>query len=467
MTASSRGTEEQRRKALAEFDSVYFLMFPGWRSELRSNRWHFASRFARHLPVVLVQPTQSARKRRATSEAEGRIDGARVLHVHSSWSAEHFFRDAMHQTGQILEDMDEHGFSRPLIWSYNPRLFAVNASLPAIARIHHATENYYHFDALDPGFLEALTATIRLSDFVVAVSDGVAKSVREANGEARVHVVTNGCDFGAYAAARRDEELAQLAEGFGRTAIFAGNINGRLDFELLLRAARDEPRTLFALAGPVSGLDPADEPRWKELRQLPNVRHLGPVHPEGLPDLYLTADVGLVPYKQERWLVENGFPLKVLEMATTGLPVVATRLEPIKGLAAAIRVTHDNDEFITALHATDRRTLPADELDELQRVCRANDYDAKFDQVCGILNDADLHHATARTRIDVAIANNVDGWRRNLRATASHAMGPWETLARHIFGRIYSTVGNALPMSVRLKLPGRIRRLVRGALPPG
>src|SRR5690242_3554006 len=37
-------------------DSVYILLHQGWNNEARANRWHFATRWARHLPVVLVSP---------------------------------------------------------------------------------------------------------------------------------------------------------------------------------------------------------------------------------------------------------------------------------------------------------------------------------------------------------------------------------------------------------------------------
>ena len=78
---------------------------------------------------------------------------------------------------------------------------------------------------------------------------------------------------------------------------------------------------------------------WKLLRAQPNVRYLGAVEPERLPGLYAASDLGLLPYKRTPLLVQSGFPLKALEMAATGVPMASTLLEPLAGLARAIRVT--------------------------------------------------------------------------------------------------------------------------------
>src|SRR5437016_5499446 len=38
------------------FDGVVMLTWSDWRTEPRSNRYHYATRFARSLPVLFVQP---------------------------------------------------------------------------------------------------------------------------------------------------------------------------------------------------------------------------------------------------------------------------------------------------------------------------------------------------------------------------------------------------------------------------
>ena len=131
-----------------------------------------------------------------------------------------------------------------------------------------------------------------------------------------------------------------------------------------------------------------------------DVRHLPPVAPEQLPSFYATADVGLIPYKREPWIVENGFPLKALEMAATGLPVVATEMLPLHDVARAIRVAQDDDDFLAKLRVTQRDGLDADMQRELDDVCRRNDYDSKFAHIRDLLGQIVSPETEPHTQAD-------------------------------------------------------------------
>src|SRR5438105_90692 len=49
---------EKARHLADRFDAVVILTFESnWKIEPRSNRYHYATRFARHLPVIFVQVT--------------------------------------------------------------------------------------------------------------------------------------------------------------------------------------------------------------------------------------------------------------------------------------------------------------------------------------------------------------------------------------------------------------------------
>ena len=47
---------ETEARSLRAFDAVVMLTWSDWHREPRSNRFHYATRFARHLPVYFVQP---------------------------------------------------------------------------------------------------------------------------------------------------------------------------------------------------------------------------------------------------------------------------------------------------------------------------------------------------------------------------------------------------------------------------
>ncbi len=381
-------------------DTIYFLMYPGWERELRSNRWHYALRWARILPVVLLQPTQAAATPRLVTQAERRIPNCRVLRLQASDSGASYLEDTLVQLGQVTADMAARNLKRPLFWCYNANLVGLYAAVPAVARIFHATENYFHFDNVSRLFLDRHRVAVKLSDLTLAVSEGVAASIRQHVPGAHVQVVTNGCDYSGYSRYHEDKRLQVYREAYERIAIYAGNINGRLDFALLHRCAQGNPRMLFAFVGPVGHLSDEDETAWRGLLLEANVRHLGLAEAVELPGLYWAADVGIIPYKQTEVLVENGFPLKALEMCATGLPVVSTWMKPIEALMDALVVAHDHDSFQRALSCMSRCAMTAAQLEEMHRVCQIHDYDRKFARVVELLTEHVGSRPSLVTRLD-------------------------------------------------------------------
>ena len=64
----------------------------------------------------------------------------------------------------------------------------------------------------------------------------------------------------------------------------------------------------------------------------PNIHLLGPRAYGELPDVLRAADAGLIPYARNE-LTESIFPMKVYEYLAAGLPVVATPLPALAGVA--------------------------------------------------------------------------------------------------------------------------------------
>lgn len=431
-------------------DIIYFLMFEGWEQELRSNRWHYARRWARHLPVTLLQPTQVVASQRPVVRAEARIGNCRILTIKSSWSEWSYRRDSLVQLRQVTGDMEALGVRRPLLWLYNPNLVGLYAALPAVGRILHATENFFHFESAPGWFLARHTLAIQMSDAVVAVSNGVATSIRENIPDAPVNVVSNGCDYKEYSHFVPDEQLLETRRAWQRIVIYAGNINSRLDYALIQRCVAELRHALFAFFGPVVGLSGDDARRWAAITHEPNVRYFGPADPDTLPGLYGAADVGVIPYKQTRMLVENGFPLKALEMCTTGLPVVSTLMKPIEGLMSGLVVARDHDSFVASLARTSRRSLTGPQLDEMRTVCRHQDYDVKFRTVLRLMETRLGRQREPDTRWDAVVSRP---FMLRVRALTEQLM------AEHLMTGMPTRLAKGL-LTVRLLMTHRVLRRV-------
>ena len=441
----------------AEIDSVYFLMFDGWQKELESNRWHYARRWARHLPVTVLQPSQRL-PRRKDATASATIGNCEILPVVQTRGDTTYPLRGLVQAARVMEHMAERGHTRPLLWCYNPLLAALYGAVPAVARVYHASENYFDFEGMPDFFHHQFEATLRVSDLVIAVSSGVADGVRSRVPEAQVEVVTNGCDTSHYqVSGPTNAAITSAGERFERIAVFAGNVNSRIDFALVERAAAPNDTTLVVFVGPVASLDTHDAAAWRRLLELPNVRHLDPLTAAELAAVYRSADLGLIPYRREPWIVRNGFPLKTLEMAATGLPVVASHMQPIIGLASAIAVAEDDERFLNAFASISRSSLTEEERLELEEVAAANDYDRKFTQVVGCIVDSVPAGQGVHTRLD------------ELMRSLGHQ--PWAASCTRIFNRfrispvlafafVYSVLAANLPEWFHRLVPSWVKEQI-------
>jgi glycosyltransferase involved in cell wall biosynthesis len=245
------------------------------------------------------------------------------------------------------------------------------------------------------------------------VSPGVANAFESHAQPRATVVVTNGVDYREYAGALPDPTLRDLGRTYRRISIYAGNVNSRLDFNLLHECVNRFEDTLFAFYGRVTLRDAAAAVAWEELIGHANAEFLGEVPAERLPALYSAADVGIIPYRCDPLLVESGFPLKMFEMGAAGLPVVSTHLKCVVGLAGALAVAKTSEEFVRLLEKRLNDGLTPDEQDELARVCRHNDYDVKFDEVREAI-DARLTPAPRklRPRLTLARCKGVSSSRR-------------------------------------------------------
>ena len=368
-------------------DVVVFLMAPGWKDELRSNRWHYASRWARLLPVILVQPVQWLPPGENRVEKEERIPNCEILYVTSSQEGHDFLHRALMQVEQLRRHLEWRGFKRIIFWMYNADFVAMMALMPAVARVYHATENHLMYPGVSSWFVDRMHAALGTVDLTVCCSEGVRRGY-EPHTRGKCVVVTNGCDFGFYAPGGLDEGLQEAATSYSKVAIYAGNINNRLDFELLADTADALPDVLFSFFGRVHLESHELRDQWASLIGKANVRHFGLVEPDRLPPVYGTADVGFMPYAQDSLVTDNTFPIKTFEMVATELPVVATNLKMLSPLKErGIEVVWSTSEFIEAIRDLSRETLSSAERRRLRDLAAEQDYDGKFDVVLARITD--------------------------------------------------------------------------------
>lgn len=375
---------------LADIDCVVMLTWSDWKAEPRSNRYHYATRFARHWPVYFVQPDGTGED--VTFE---KVDGHDITLVHVA---------ADYGTGQaerLTRALRGRGVTRPLVWVYNAFFTPAFAPLSPALVVYHATEDYVApvegMRITSDDISHVVRGAVAKADLLVAVSPGVADSyVRHGGFQNPVLMLPNGCDHGFWEATGAAAYRAP-ANG-ARVALFQGGINHRLDYPLLLDLARRLPEWQFWFCG----REDQDCAGWAELRQEPNVRAFGLLAPEGIAELARQSRVGLIPFVQDA-LMRRSLPLKAYEYVACGLPVASIPIDALAGPEDLFTFGTNAAEFAAALPRLDPTRDAPEALARRRAAAAAASYDARFAELLDALEERLRLRRKARPALNVLV----------------------------------------------------------------
>ncbi len=218
---------------------------------------------------------------------------------------------AAHLTARRVWRTYARAGERPdLLWAFTPYALELAARFPGIAVVYWTGDHERLLPREDELY--------RRADAVLCVSRPVEERLRAVYGD-KVHFAPVAVDFDRFDAARRAGAAGPALAGLPRPiAGYAGSVNRRLDFELIVEVARSFDGSVV-LAGPESL---RDEQR-AALDAEPNIVRLGPQTMERLAPLMLGFDLALIPYLEDEFNL-NCNPVKFYEYLALGLPVVTT-----------------------------------------------------------------------------------------------------------------------------------------------
>jgi hypothetical protein len=349
------------------FDGVVMLTVSDWHSEPRSNRYHFATRFARIAPVVFVQPDRLVPG--YAFEPSG-CAGIEILHVAHRFDLE--------QAGSIAQALTERKILKPLIWTYSGYYSNVVDMLYSPYRIFHATEDYFTPELrrqVGPSFFNGLARMVGRIDLLVAVSDGVARSYRQAGHYAgETLLLENGCDFDFWQRQGTDVNGRPWPRR-DKVAFFQGGVNFRFDYDLVRQLVIAMPDWEFWFCG---GRDPKDA-RWSAISCMKNVRDLGQLSPEQVAHKTWQASVGIIPFVLTPSVQEILFPLKAFEYVSCGLPVVTVPIRSLEKWPELFTFAESSKEFADSIRRVAPTVADSSLLAQRRAAASMQDYDRRFE----------------------------------------------------------------------------------------
>ena len=218
---------------------------------------------------------------------------------------------------------------------------------------------------------------LEIVDFVFASSR--SQFERRQMSHSSVHFIPNGLDSTFLDAAEREGSPGTGAAA-SPLAGCMGNLDWRIDFELIAATADRLPGVSFVLAGWVH---PARRQEFDRVIARPNVSFLGSVPHAEIPNLLASFDVGLIPFQVDD-RTRTMLPLKLFEFLGMGLPVVSTDLDEVRPYRSVTRLCSDPKEFACAVgeaiaeNSSERRR-------ERIRVAEANTWETRLQAISTIV----------------------------------------------------------------------------------
>ena len=242
------------------------------------------------------------------------------------------------------------GFERPLLWIHDIDAARVVKRLDPWVSIYWVTDDHPTgpaFRANRTNRVAAMRARerelLRSVDLVLTTAPQLREAKASFNSNS--HCVPHGVDIDHFARAANPETRPAPPFGAIRGPIigFVGQINERLDRELIRLVAQAHPEWSIVFVGPIlRGLDVG------QLRSAQNVHFLGPVDLASASRVPEAMDVCTVPFLvNEHTRTMN--PLKILEYLAAGKPVVSTPLPAARAYEPHVDIAGGAAEFAAAV----------------------------------------------------------------------------------------------------------------------
>jgi glycosyltransferase involved in cell wall biosynthesis len=316
------------------FDCVIMLTWSDWKTESVSNRYHYATRFAKVMPVYFIQINRPTDNQISFEEVQHNIT---IVYMNQY--------TVNTDTDIFLDYLKNNNKNRPLIWIYNFMNYKkIINYFRTCYTVFHGTELY--LTDTDEHIKNTLISFIHenIIDLLVGVSSRVIDSFVEHGYNGDKILLSNGCDFGIFLNIKNNMINYNNSN---KIVIYQGSINDRIDFILLEQIIQKLPDWSFWFCGKV-------EPTtigWFDLlhKSYNNIAYKGYITDVNEIGKYICeSTVGIIPFNKTD-LMYHSFPLKTFEYIACGLNVISI---PIKDLIDVsnkydvIKFASTADEFV-------------------------------------------------------------------------------------------------------------------------
>ena len=230
---------------------------------------------------------------------------------YSTYICKYYFPQHIFPQTQILHTLD-----------WNLVKVAIRSGIPVIYEREHDQYNKYEPEIVNsPLFQVAITVTDSVKDNMITMGMPANKIVK-------LPLSFNSSFLTKYPEAASQWRAKLLTNQREKLVVYSGGLYPFKGVDLLLDVAQQLPKIQFAFAGG----KPEQLQHYRQqvvAKQLNNVTFLGYIQHDWLPSLLQSADILAHPHLSGAASTFTS-PLKFFEYLSSGVPIVATKIPPLK-----------------------------------------------------------------------------------------------------------------------------------------
>jgi len=165
---------------------------------------------------------------------------------------------------------------------------------------------------------------------------------------------------------------------------FVGGVNARLDFDLLLPLAKNNPNWNFVIWGPLQEKEKIDSSTWKKMQKLislPNITTGESKDKSEIPAIINQFDIGIIPYDVSQDFNKYCYPMKLFEYFYMGKPVISTPIEELKRFPKFVKIGNTAKEWEKHIKTLLSKPWPEKYRREQRRLAKKNSWENKVEKI--------------------------------------------------------------------------------------
>ncbi|NCN83106.1 MAG: glycosyltransferase family 1 protein [Candidatus Pacebacteria bacterium] len=287
-------------------------------------------------------------------------------------------------------------FYKPIIWSFDPQDFQIFNDQNSALKIYDCVDYFSSLDSKTEEVIRSQENALVDSANLVFVNSYALKKIH--SDKKQIALVPQGFNLHDFSLTDRVEGkekqyLSRLKKKIHKanpTTLlgFVGNLNYRIDYELLLNLAKENKNVLIVLTAAYQKTATEDQyndtnEKIKLLTQQDNIvlvqKSSNKNYIRSLIELF---NIGIIPYRSDYLFNKYSYPMKLFEYFYMGKPVLSTPIAELERFPKYVKIGKTATKWSRHIEELLARPWPTSYKLEQRKLAIANSWNKKVGAIC-------------------------------------------------------------------------------------